>query len=204
LEENFDLESQSISHGTTPLILAVKENRYEILNMLLQNGANVDSKDSECQTALMHAAMIGCRKSLKILIENNADVSLTDKEGKTALMHAAIGLHFGVVEELLTKNSDNINVQDNEGNTALQYVAHNQIRSTNHFRIETARVLLKHGADTSLSFRDSPIFRIGACNLETLLEEVRLSHITETPQTTTNSQAEQITDSSKSKQCIIS
>ncbi|MBW5378984.1 ankyrin repeat domain-containing protein, partial [Brachyspira pilosicoli] len=66
-----------------------------IINMLLENGADINYTNDYGMTALMYAAnsMYAASynqfEAAKILLENNADISITDEDGDTALMHAA-------------------------------------------------------------------------------------------------------------------
>ena len=72
----------------TALKFAVKRSTPEVLQALIDAGAQVDGPRGTDQTALMIAARSNNVASLKVLVENRADVSLPCKlpwaEGRTA------------------------------------------------------------------------------------------------------------------------
>ncbi|MEM6721379.1 MAG: ankyrin repeat domain-containing protein [Bacteroidota bacterium] len=55
------------SNGKTPLMYAARYNRTEIINLLLENGADVDSKDSGGRTAFDYATISKATDAAKIL-----------------------------------------------------------------------------------------------------------------------------------------
>ena len=62
---------------------------YDILNILLQNGADVNAKDHDGRTALMLAASSPDDvSSVTLLLSHGADPALKDKDGRTALDYA--------------------------------------------------------------------------------------------------------------------
>ena len=72
----------------TPLMLAVENNSPEMVQTLLQAGANVDAKDKDGKTALMYAARNPTSDIVNILLKYGADVHAKDKDGHNALWHA--------------------------------------------------------------------------------------------------------------------
>jgi len=85
-----------IGQGTDPvsagdaLRLGMIAARPEILNALLQAGANVNAKDGFGTTALMRASYsdFGDAERVKLLLGHGADVTARDQSGDTALMKA--------------------------------------------------------------------------------------------------------------------
>jgi len=57
------------SNGKTPLMYAARYNRVEIANLLLENGAKVDYKDNEGQTAIDYAEISKALAVKKVLLE---------------------------------------------------------------------------------------------------------------------------------------
>lgn len=76
-------------HGRTALmyvcILPFKDNDI-IAQKLINQGASLDMKDIEGNTALIHACNLSNDKIVKLLIENGADLNLQNNMGHTALL----------------------------------------------------------------------------------------------------------------------
>lgn len=69
----FNLRSQAYGQGATPLMLAAGYNNPELLDLLLQHGAEPELKDDACKTALAYAAWEGHWETTRRLLENNAN-----------------------------------------------------------------------------------------------------------------------------------
>ena len=106
----------------------------EIVEKLLENGANINETDEKGRTLLMLAALYNQKDTLNLLINKNACIDLQDNEGKNALHHAAKPYYntTKTIEELHTEKIKNqeiikklidlglpINAQDNAGQTPL-------------------------------------------------------------------------------------
>lgn len=100
------------------------EERIDIVQLLLDNGAEVNAKDDFGETTLMRAAIADRPDTVRFLLDNGADVNAQTREGMTALMFAAQGmkglvdLHLNTVQVLLEAGSD-VNAKDNNGRTAI-------------------------------------------------------------------------------------
>jgi hypothetical protein len=86
--------------------------------LLLGAGANLNARDDEGATALMHASGFGYEEAVRLLIEHGANLNLKDNKGRTALMHAAAGLYVDAIPELLRSGAD-LYARDLDGKTAL-------------------------------------------------------------------------------------
>ena len=71
--------------GNFPLIAAIG-NTTELVNFLLDHGADVNMKNNQGVSALMAAASRGDYKTAKFLLQKGADVNSTDDNGNTALL----------------------------------------------------------------------------------------------------------------------
>lgn len=103
---------------TEALIKAAREDQIAIVQGLLSNGADVNVKDEDGNTALIIAAIFGHNTIAQILLANGADVNAKDNDGKTALMWAAFNGQTAIVRLLLSTGAD-VNIKDNFGKTAL-------------------------------------------------------------------------------------
>ncbi len=61
--------------------------KFEIAQLLLDKGANVNAKDKENNTPLHFACLASHTKIVKLLIEKGANVNAKNKNGKTPLSH---------------------------------------------------------------------------------------------------------------------
>ena len=69
--------------GITPLIaFSGRETSPEAINILLENGANVNAVDKDGETALSYAVEYGNFEIALILLENNANPNLSNKKAK--------------------------------------------------------------------------------------------------------------------------
>jgi ankyrin repeat protein len=80
----------------TALLTAAFWGRYEIAEMLIEHGANVNAKAKEGVAPLHEAARMGHVKLARLLLAHGADVNAKDDKGKTPLDWA--GLHEGSPE----------------------------------------------------------------------------------------------------------
>ena len=85
------LASDHHGHGTT-----------EVVELLLNNGANVNYDDGEHHgPALLAAADRGYEDITKLLLDNKANVNSTDSANTTTLMIASGMGHYDIVKLLL-------------------------------------------------------------------------------------------------------
>jgi uncharacterized protein len=121
------------AQGVTSLILAAQLGRLEVVQILLDCGANVHAQAAGLQNicALMQAAQHGHDKIAQLLLDQGADANITDSKGLTPLMLAAKNGHLEVVKILL-KNGAQVNAQatsaENLGAFALAQAALNNHR----------------------------------------------------------------------------
>jgi ankyrin repeat protein len=127
LENNANIESQSIKYGLVPLSWAAKNGHKAVVKLLLENNADIEAKDFEYGlTPLLWAAKNGYEEVVKLLLDKNADIESEDlKYGLTPLSWAAENGHEAVVK-LLLKSNANIESRDHEyGQTPLLWAAEN-------------------------------------------------------------------------------
>lgn len=94
------IENEHIDISPTPLMNAAYRGNTNIINMLLENGADINYTTDYGMTALMMAASFNQFEAAKVLLENNADTSITDEYGRTALDLAKSEDYKDIVELL--------------------------------------------------------------------------------------------------------
>jgi ankyrin repeat protein len=58
---------------------------HGLITLLVEHGADVNARDNEGRTALMHAAELCRTWDMQALLDAGADPTAQDKQGKTAL-----------------------------------------------------------------------------------------------------------------------
>jgi uncharacterized protein len=112
------------TEGLTAFMLAVRQDNVrhfcpEILEMLLDKGADANSRDMTTNSpALMIAVLKGHEGIVRMLLDKGADVNAQDKNGDTALIAAAREGMSKTAKILLVRGAD-INVRNNLGKTAM-------------------------------------------------------------------------------------
>lgn len=149
---------QRLPNDTTALMVAAAMGHPEILEALLDGGADVNAVDASGRSALHAAAQFGfehndslrARRLFDGLLKRGADINHADSEGKTPLLlllgaHLRPGsdcdaTHIGALVPLLIDAGARVEHADQRGVTALHACAM-------HALLPPARVLLSRGAD---------------------------------------------------------
>mmetsp|Transcript_18161 Transcript_18161/g.42204 ORF Transcript_18161/g.42204 Transcript_18161/m.42204 type:complete len:976 (+) Transcript_18161:100-3027(+) len=119
---------QKTRKGKTVLHLAAASNGGEaqIIEELIQMGAEVDAVDIHERTALHFASLVTCGSNMSAiiaLVKAGADINAKDDKGRTPLHLASEKGELSIVEHLLLLRAD-VNVVDNAGKTPLHRAAH--------------------------------------------------------------------------------
>ena len=123
----------------TAIHIASRCGHAEIVQLLLDNGADVNASDADRSTPLICASSSGNGKVVELLLKNGAYVDSPAKYWTTALIMASSKGHANIVE-LLLKNGANVNASDRHENTALILASFKGYENT-------VELLLKKGAD---------------------------------------------------------
>ncbi|KAK3984415.1 hypothetical protein QBC44DRAFT_337035 [Cladorrhinum sp. PSN332] len=120
LRHGADVTYTTPSSRTTPLLVAVKSRRVELVQMLLDNGAKLSVKDSRGRSALFFAAREGDFATLALLLKQNEKPATNDG----SLHEAARGFHTPAMKLLLGAGHDpNYRSSRHGGRTALGEIA---------------------------------------------------------------------------------
>ena len=153
ITENIDVNIINENHNS-PLYLTCRPsnlsedepeslNKIEIVNLLIEHGANVNYINDAQISPLMSACKYGYLEIAKILIQNNANVNHIDNNRSTSLIKATTYGKFLLVK-LLLENGANVNHIDRRGISA--YIIAQQHEYTNIMEL-----LIQYGAIISNS-----------------------------------------------------
>ena len=120
------------------------DDQPEVVKILLENGANVNLKDSTLNTALHYAAENGNLEIVKLLFEHDVEIDAVNNSKKSAFHLASENEHAEVMIILLRKGA-NIELPNGESLTALQSAFEDY-----EPQIEVIEILLRFGANANV------------------------------------------------------
>ncbi|KAK7426549.1 hypothetical protein QQZ08_007008 [Neonectria magnoliae] len=135
--------NETSSLGRSALGIACSTGSINIVNVLLEKGANIAVASENGWTPLNMASSNGHVEVVKLLLEKGANTAVADNNGWTPLHAASIHGHVEVVKLLLKKGA-NTAVASENGWTPL-----NMASSNGH--VEVVKLLLEKGADTAVA-----------------------------------------------------
>jgi ankyrin repeat protein len=110
--------------GYTPLMFAVKSNRKQAVNLLINFGADINVKGINSCTAIHLAVNNSNVEILKMLIAAGANINAKRNEGNTALHDAVQKNCLDIVKILIAAGAD-IEITNNQGKTAFDLAQEN-------------------------------------------------------------------------------
>ncbi|KAJ3123096.1 hypothetical protein HK098_002219 [Nowakowskiella sp. JEL0407] len=135
-----DLNMQN-NEGQTPMYLAAVHNSWEVVNMLINAGADVN-KLTNSNSSLLHFVRDPALFLKLIPLAKSLDVQ--DEEGYTPLLRAVS--ENSKIAEILLENGANVNLSNNDGENALFHSLE---------KYSTMDLLLRHGADATIINNDN-------------------------------------------------
>lgn len=96
------LTDEEKDNGLTPLMLAARDNKHNIVEKLLELGAVVTDRDKGGHSALHYAAFSGSDGIIKLLLSKKADATLTAGPEEQLPLHMACSRPSGAVEIVKT------------------------------------------------------------------------------------------------------
>lgn len=139
------------------IIAAAYNAPSRIIDLLLQNGAKPDVRNSMGRSPIHMAAGRGGIENIQALLRAGADIKTTDGRDRTVLHWAATAGRASVVEMLLSGGQIDVDATDLDGWTPLCWAA----RGTESWlddmnpgepgdQLKVTSLLLKHGANQSV------------------------------------------------------
>jgi len=167
LAEGARIDAKDAWPGATPLYYAVEGGHKEIVELLINGGADINARkgsstpldiaidkehkeitqllvDKGAMVSSIHvAAQMGYQRQTKAFLDQGIDVDLKNQAGSTPLLYAVRGRHKDIVELLVAKGAD-INAKDKGGYTLLYYAIWSE-------DVNTVKAIVTKGADVNLT-----------------------------------------------------
>lgn len=109
-------------YGRSALHYAAINSNRNMLNLLLNNGFDINFKDKKGNTPLHYAIEKSATNCVEMLINNGANINTPNIKQQTPL-HLAVLHDYPYYAKILLEKGANMNLQDENGNTALHYLA---------------------------------------------------------------------------------
>lgn len=121
LEHGADVNAKDPRNGGfTPLDFALSSYHYiEMVRLLIERGANVNTASTQGITPLIEAAMRNQKDAIALLLEKGADPNARDQKGASALIWA---LRMGRLDSaiVLINSGADVNLSDSQGFSPLK------------------------------------------------------------------------------------
>jgi ankyrin repeat protein len=118
LDGHADVNDRNEFHQTA-LLMASRENKFEVAQLLIKYGADVNFPDGVGWTPLQVASQCGHSEIVRVLLDHGADVNAKKMDDWTALHLAASLDYFDIVKALLERGAD-VHEQNDRGQTPFQ------------------------------------------------------------------------------------
>lgn len=118
---NHHVDPNDPTSQQTPFIQAMKKNNFEIMDILLANGADINRQNSMGISPLHYAVAHNQNDIVTYLLSHQANPNGHDFSGVTPLMLAILKNNTSAVQILLEQDDIDVNQQNNHGWSALHY-----------------------------------------------------------------------------------
>ena len=126
----------------TPLILAAERNLDDIVQALLDHGANTEPKDAQGATAVMRAISEEATEAATALLDHGVDLTCTDEEGRS-LLHAAAATGDPKMIETLRSKGLSPDAKDRFGMAPIHV-------ASQHGSLEAVRIFVEIGSEAAV------------------------------------------------------
>jgi ankyrin repeat protein len=148
--KNININWQNYETKCTPLLIASANGHDKVVQILLENGADITIKDEREATALHHAAQSGHTNIVDMLIRAGCDLNACDKNNWTPLMNACYWANQSAAMCLLAAGADSSR-RNIDGRTALHEVCRSPVKSKEEILCEIIISLIQSGSDVNLT-----------------------------------------------------
>ncbi|KAI9700941.1 MAG: hypothetical protein M1820_006586 [Bogoriella megaspora] len=126
----------------TPLILAAERDLKNIVQALLDHGADAESKDAQGATAVMRAISEKAMEATNALLNHGVNLTCTEEQER-GLLHMAAATGDSKMIEILRSKGLSIDVEDKFGMSPLHVACQ-------HGSVEAVKILVESGSETAM------------------------------------------------------
>ena len=141
-----------------PLVAALCNNHFRVVELLLEHGGNVDVRDASKQTALHKAIGPHDKESVddavRFLLEHGADVNAQRDDLWTPL-HLAVNIGGLSVIRMLLEHQADVNSRTDDGQAPLHLLSRQGTSQDEDVGSDIAKLLLERGANISDKDKDN-------------------------------------------------
>ena len=138
LKRGADPNKEKGYSGSTPLHLAITEEKMDLVKKLLETGAHLEAKDDYGFTPLLEAVNANVPEEIiDLLLEYGADVHAVEKDNKCVLHFAAQSDNKDAVRKMIARGVS-VDAEDKDGWTPLHKAAY-------YGSEDAAQVLIENG-----------------------------------------------------------
>ncbi|XP_047526139.1 protein fem-1 homolog C [Pieris napi] len=139
----YEVPDDRSAHSVTPLWCAAVAGRLAALTVLADAGADLDAASDSGSTPVRSACFMTHLDVVEFLVQRGADVNRPNHHGGTCLINSVQSARLCAY---LLQHGARVDACDTQNKTALHY-------AIQEHRVETARLLLRHGASPHLTSR---------------------------------------------------
>lgn len=115
---NVNIYDGSNNEYRNALLIAIDEQKIELVQLLIQKGANVNKAGGFGLMPLNRASTFNSLGIVKVLVENGANIKYVSKNGWTPLMNAIDDKQYEIAKYLI-EHGVMLNTRDKKGNSAV-------------------------------------------------------------------------------------
>lgn len=136
----YRVEDDNSVHIVTPLWCAAVSNKLDVVELLVNLGADVNAMSDTGSTPIRSSCYMTNTEVVKFLADNGGDLEMPNQNGGTCLINSVQDTDLC---KFLIERGVNVNAHDSSGNIALHYAI-----KEGHFR--TVQILVENGCDPYL------------------------------------------------------